>query len=222
MSKAKGSDSEWRRGFDYGIRVRFLPGTNIPDWVSCTLPALWTDRQLVQKIADELHLQIESLPEELETDPKPRSKVLYDSATYYLDCIVTRHPNLAWNVADGTLRFAVVIPEVKPLEPFDELAGRLMAEALCIFKRIPDAKYRQIMADIDRYTWTENGTPKTFRPIEYLEGECRDNLADWNKKHPRQAHHTFLSAYLDPQFRQGLLRTLYRAKAKYLKAHPIT
>jgi hypothetical protein len=152
MSKVKGYNSAWRRGFDAGIRDDFLPGTKILEFVSFCLPEPCTDAQLVQKIADELHLQIESLPEELDSRTMPRGRGVFGSATYYLDCIVANYPNMAWKVDDGILRFGVEVPEVQPLRPFDQVAGRLMSEApRGSNRRIPDMEYRRIVGEIDRH-----------------------------------------------------------------------
>jgi len=58
---------------------------------------------------------------------------------------------------------------------------------------------------------------------DYLEGEWKQVLAEWNQKHSRSPDKlikTFSQALKSKsKLRRGLLRTLYRAKENYLMAH---
>jgi hypothetical protein len=99
----------------------------------------------------------------------------------------------------------------KPLSPFDELAGKLMAEARPrrgANGRLADAEYAAIAVGLDN---------AGFKPLDHVEGVFRKQLAEWNQKHPRTAIHTFTKAFAHSQHRRGVHKLLNRAEAKWRK-----
>lgn len=220
MPKIKTHNHQRPRGFP-GIRVDFFPGTKIPDFMNFSLPGPWTHGDKIRKIAEPFGVCVAPLPPQLEATRHLRPGSVFGSASKELVRIAENYPNMDWAVANGVLSFFEVrTDDREPLSDFDELAGRLMLEAPRVNGRIPKAEYRRIMAEIDAVL--DKAGSNCFKPIRYLEGEWRVALGDWNTKHSKdgKAHHTFLSAYLDPQFKEGVRRRLNRAQAKYRKTHP--
>jgi hypothetical protein len=118
----------------------------------------------------------------------------------------------------GILRPAVVpsatppnLKTSKPLNPFQELAGRLMHDARAKEpERFSDKTWTEICSKLDT---------AQFKPRSFLEGRCRENLADWNQKHPNRPVHTFAEGMKRPAaakfVRRGIQRALYRAQKKW-------
>jgi hypothetical protein len=102
------------------------------------------------------------------------------------------------------------------LSPFDALVGKLMFEALVASAtgRLSEQQREYIAAQADA---------AGFLLKDYLEGEWKQVLAEWNQKHSRSPDKlikTFSQALKSKsKLRRGLLRTLYRAKENYLMAH---
>ncbi len=104
----------------------------------------------------------------------------------------------------------------KPLSPFDELAGRLMAEARPrrgANGRLADAEYAAIAVELD----------KDFVLKDELEESFRKALAKWNQEHPRKAIKSFNAAVASSVRlpvgtpRRGVQRIFNRAEAKWNK-----
>lgn len=104
-------------------------------------------------------------------------------------------------------------PAHPDLNAFDNLVGPLMFEARrCWGPRIPKNEYVRIAKAID---------DAKFRPVNYLEGKCRKDLAESNRN-ARKAIHTFEAA-LQSRFRRAALRRIYRACDKWReKASPLS
>lgn len=102
-------------------------------------------------------------------------------------------------------------PDHPDLSAFDNLVGVLMFETrrLC-GSRIPKNEYGRIAKAID---------DAKFKPLNYLEGECRKALAQSNRD-ARKAIHTFEAA-LRSHFRRAALKRIYRAYDKWREKHPI-
>jgi len=99
------------------------------------------------------------------------------------------------------------------VSPFDELAGQLVHEASLQplpNGRIPASEYENICNALDK---------AGFRPLDYLKGEFRKKLADWNQKNPTKSIHTFSRLYNSnvALARRGMLRQLNRAKSVWTK-----
>jgi hypothetical protein len=108
-----------------------------------------------------------------------------------------------------------VKPTGKPLSPFDELAGRLMAEARPrrINRRLADAEYLAITTELDK---------AGFDPRKELQASFRKALKEWNGKNPRVAIKTFNAAFASRKQlstgttpRRGVQIRLDRAEAKW-------
>ena len=96
------------------------------------------------------------------------------------------------------------------LSAFDNLVGPLLFEARqrC-GTRIPKNEYFRIARAID---------DAKLKPVNYLEGKCRKDLADSNRN-ARKAIHTFEAA-LRSRFRRAALKRIYRACDKWREKHP--
>jgi hypothetical protein len=156
---------------------------------------------------------------------------VFGSAHEYLNQIAANYENLYWNFSDGVLRFDVKNARIA-LSEFDELAGLLMRDARrgANGRILPD-EYRRIAGDLDE---------GHFKPMGSLEGLHRKALGVWNRKHPRNAIHTFSKALecredlqlrdwdrdserfitQELPLRRAVLKRLNRALEKWNKAHP--
>jgi hypothetical protein len=194
IRRASTSRKQWRRPPEPPV---------IRDFVNFSLPAECTYADVIQKIADQCNLRVESLPEQL-TRKILRSYVVFGSAREYLYRIVGQpeNKNMGWTVEDGALQFGDARTK---LSRFDELVGRLACAAQRTGKGwILPSEYSRIAAEVDR---------RGLRPREYVPG-----LADWNQKHPRVALHTFSAALAHRrEFRRAVLLRFKRAEAKYRK-----
>ena len=104
----------------------------------------------------------------------------------------------------------------KPLSTFDELAGRLMAEARPRRGkngRLATDEYASIAAELD----------KRFVLKDELEESFRKGLKDWNQKlsqkNSQGAIHTFSKAVAHAKHRRGVHKLLNRAETKWRKCH---
>ncbi len=201
-------NTKWRRGFEAPV---------ISDFVNFTLAAPYTDADVIQQIAEELQLRIESQPEQLRLTNFPRGIVVFGSAADELDNITANYHNLHWSIDDGVLRFAVLSNARKSLSRFDALAGRLMAEARprrAANGRLDSSEYTKIAAELDKH----------FRLLDHLEHSSRQELAKWNQTNPRKVIHTFMEALNSRlnsgRFRRAALRRFSRAEVKFVELHP--
>lgn len=171
------NSTKWHRGPEAPV---------IRDFVTFSMGDRCTDAAMIEMIAEQLHLRVESyvegiigprigVPEGLDVIPRLRGEVVFGSAAKYLDEITTRYQNLRWNIADGVLRFSVVFVG-KSLSQFDEVAGRLMAEARPL---------DEIAAELDK---------QQFRPKDHIERSLRTPLAEWNQKYALKSIKTFTQA----------------------------
>lgn len=110
----------------------------------------------------------------------------------------------------------LLAPSAPKLSRFDELAGRLMCEALAqkeLNGRIRRAAYLEIALALDQ---------AGFRPVVSLDGLVREKLADRNKAHSRNSIKTFEGAVNSKLswLRRGMQKRLYRSAEKYRRSHP--
>jgi hypothetical protein len=227
MTKAALSNSRWTRGEHPFI----CAGEGIDDFVSFTMKYPCTFADVIGEIAQKRKLRVESLPREWESINIPA--LLYSewhgprldeqgggmlpvhgSASEKVKTLCGIVGNVEYKIVGRALRFRGI--EVHgALSAFDELAGRLTYDAPRGSNgRIADEDYLRIVAELDG---------AGYRPIDYLEGECRKRLAGWNRQHSKdgKGRHTFSDAYNDSQFRDGVRKRLQRAQDKYKKAHRI-
>jgi len=206
VTKRRGN-TKWRTG---------PPNPRISDFVNFNLDAPCTHADVIRKIAEALQLRIESQPEQLRLTNFPRGRGVFGSAADELDNITANYQNLHWCISGKVLRFAVINNSGKSLSRFDDLAGRLMAEARPrrgASRRLDNSEYAKIAAELDK---------QHFRILDHLEHSARKNLASWNQTHPRKAIHTFMEALNGrlnrERFRRAVLRRFSRAEAKFISA----
>jgi hypothetical protein len=79
----------------------------VRNFVSLSIPAQRTDWDVVELIARETQIPIESLCEELSRAVYPRGQVIFDYAGDALDKIANNYDNMEWWVSDAGLNMAV-------------------------------------------------------------------------------------------------------------------
>jgi hypothetical protein len=179
--------------------------------VSCSLAAPCTHRDVVKQIARQSwkYIPIEFLPTILQNSVHSRGRTFFGFPRDYFDKIACNYARMRWWVSELGLNMKVIASTGPSVPEFDELAGRLMAEARSqrlSNGRLPLAEYNKIAVALD-----EAG----FRLQNHLERAFRRKLADWNQKHPNQAIHTFYAA-LDATIALPVLSVLRRGVQKRL------
>lgn len=98
----------WRR-FDNeqsSKRSRFYESV-LTRWVSLSISAKRTNRDVVEQIAQEAQIPIESLPGDLDQPIFPRGQVIFG---YAFDEIARIYANMQWGLSDAGLKMALVNP----------------------------------------------------------------------------------------------------------------
>lgn len=95
------------------------------DFVSLTVPAPCTARDVVEKIAREARnpIPIQSLSADLNLTKMVRGRVCFDDLGILFNQIATHYPTMYWWVSERGLNFENVPAD---LSSFDGLAGKLM------------------------------------------------------------------------------------------------
>lgn len=225
MTNVARSNSKWTPGpHPFGLSA---------DDVDFTIEFPCTYSEVIQKIAEQLKLRTEGLPEDWKQRPLPDGMkfnalpgwicshapdgyylIVRGSAFEKVKSLCGHFKNVECKRVGKAFRFRVM-EMGGGLSAFDELAGRLTYDApRGSNNRIPETEYCVIAAELDK---------AGYKPIDYLGGESREALALWNQTHSKdgKARQTFLSAYHDRRFRAGVRRRLSRAKGEYKKAHRI-
>jgi hypothetical protein len=187
--------------------------------INFTLPAGCTDFDVVEQIAQQSQtpIPIEMLPTELKRTVHPRGRTCFGFSGNYLDEIARNYDLMQWWVSKNGLNIAAI--NVMRLSEFDALAGKLMFEARLRGPngRLTPEEYREIAAKLDE---------AAFKPRQHLEGKTREELANWNKKHPRKAVHTFCAALAvripELNLQRAVQRRLSRAKSAWEKQLPLS
>jgi hypothetical protein len=68
----------------------------IYNFVNCSVPKLRTDRDVVRQIAEESHIPVESLSDDLNQPVYPRGQAFSDYAGNVFDQIAGNYPNMQW------------------------------------------------------------------------------------------------------------------------------
>lgn len=185
--------------------------------VSCSIAGPTTHRDVIMEIARQSHkpIRIASLPNEMKT--LFRGAVIYGFSGNQIDKIARNYDGLHWWMSARGLNMGVLKTSVSAVLPFDRLAGRLMYEAWSqrlSNGRIPATEYSKICTALDH---------AGFRPIDYLKGEFRKDLAQWNQKHPREPILSFQRLYNSKLRlgRRGILRRLNRAQSVWIRTNNI-
>jgi len=225
MTNVARSNSKWTPGpHPFGLSA---------DDVDFTIEFPCTYSEVIQKIAEQLKLRTEGLPEDWKQRPLPDGMkfnalpgwicshapdgyylIVRGSAFEKVKSLCGHFKNVECKRVGKAFRFRVM-EMGGGLSAFDELAGRLTYDAPRGSNgRIVDDDYHNIVVELDK---------AGYKPIDCLERESRKALALWNQTHSRdgKARQTFLSAYLHSQFSSDVRRRLSRAKGKYKKAHRI-
>jgi hypothetical protein len=205
--------------------VDYFPGTKLPDRFDAYTPADMSDADKIRRIAEQFHLQIESLPEELESRRYPRGRSYSHSASNVLDEIVANYPDMQWTVAAGVLR-AGKTSEGEPLSDF-ERAGQLMRDLRPqrgANRRLSPDQIAQIGRTLDAEHIDLNKILKQYQVVL---------LKAWNVKRAKQAVKTFCDALefkrteltregrikrIDP--RRWVLQRLLDAEKQFSKNNP--
>jgi hypothetical protein len=169
----------------------------------------------VKQIAkhSEKPIPINSLSNALNQTVLPRGRTIFGFPGNYLDQIARNYDGMRWWVSENGVNMEVIASIGGNISPFDERAGRLMFEARShrlSNGRLPLAEYSKIVDILDR---------AGFKPLDYLRGEFRKELAAWNQKYPKRAIHTFEKG-LDSKLslaRRGIQKRLYRAESVWKK-----
>ncbi len=98
MDTSKTGKAKWRRALDPPI---------VRDHVNFSVPAPCTHADIVQRIAEELKLRLDPLPEMLTRHVLVRGPTIFGSAADVLDQITANYAKLYWKIEDGALRFEV-------------------------------------------------------------------------------------------------------------------
>ena len=108
-------------------RVRKLAENN---FVSASLPAPCTNRDIVENIATRAHtpFPIESLADELSGITFVRGDVCFGKVGDVLDTIASDYPNMRWWISDKGLNMALLSPVCAGPASFEALAGALTIE----------------------------------------------------------------------------------------------
>jgi hypothetical protein len=151
-----------------------------------SVPAGSSHFTLIEELAARAQprIAIEGLSEELKRTTFPRGNTVWEFVGNILDQIVRNYPDLEWWISEKGLNIGAKLPPKSSLSKFDELAGRLLAEARKRHagKYLPRAEYGAIARALD-----EAG----MKPLDHIAGRARQQLADWYKMHPRSAFKTF-------------------------------
>jgi hypothetical protein len=197
----------------------------LKNYVSCTVPAPCTHLDVTKQIAMQSlrRIPIETVPNDLNKCVLPRGRSIFGFPGDYFDQIALSYPNMRWWVSKKGLAMGVMASSKPKFKEFDALAGRLMYEARArrlSNGRLPSSEYRKIATALDK---------AHFKPIANLEGRCRVTLAGWNRRHPREAIHTFSKAIkvgkAFPAFsylRRGVQKRLQRAESTWERLYRFT
>lgn len=187
--------------------------------ISTSVPGPYSDLDVIKKVAADAHkpIPIDYLCSELGDEPKrlTRARVLFGYPGQYLDEIANDYSGLYWWLSDKGLRMEILGGDGR-LPSFDEMAGQLMidAKANSNGKYLKQPDYEAITSEIDK---------AGFLLREQLPKKYREELADWNQKHPNKTIKTFVDAVrakLPLGLRRGVLRCLYYAEEKLRKRMP--
>jgi len=205
---------------------RFSPGSErgrkvhheliVNNFISCSVSAPCTHSDVIEQIAKNAAtpIPIESLPDDLTNNVFSRGQAIFGFPGDYFDQIARNYKNMWWSISGRGLKMTTMPTREVHIPPFDQLAGKLMRQAQAqqlSNGHLAPAAYMSIGAILDK---------GGFKPVNHLEGMVRENLAMWNKRHPLRAIHTFDQAMKLPWLRRGVKKRLYRAAAKFNKAHP--
>lgn len=188
------------------------------NFVSCSVPATCTHRDMVMAIAQysQKPIPIKHLANHLDTHRTLRGHTVFGLPGDYFDKIALNHEDMWWWISGDGLKMGILPPRALKLSPFEQLSGRLMCEALSdrgLNGRIAAEVYRNIAVTIEK---------AGFKPISSLRGLTREKLGDWNKSHAKHPIQTFEQAINSrlAWLRLGIRRHLYRAAEKFKKACP--
>jgi hypothetical protein len=193
--------------------TKFYRDLIVNNFVSCSIAGPTTHRDVILEIAKRSHkaIPIKSLPNN--SNALPRGYVAHGFPGNYFDQLARSYQGMYWWMSDRGLNMQVFKSMSSNISPFDELAGQLVHEAWLLRLpngRISPTEYEKLCTAIDK---------AAFKPLDYLNGKFRKQLADWNQKNPTKAIHTFCRLFNSKLTlaRRGMLRRLNRAKFVWIK-----
>jgi hypothetical protein len=224
INGARSTSIRWRR-FN-SRKTSAIGGTKLfrhailENIVSCTVPAPCTDRDIVEQIAAQAQkpIPIESLPDVLSQQVRYRGRACFGFCGDTIDQVARNYPAMQWWISRNGLNIEVSPPSGLP--EFDALAGKLMFDVRPRRgenNHLPIEEYKKIACQLDH---------AGFKPVDHLEGEYRDKLAEWNQKHPRKAVNTFSDALCSKvtelKLRRAVQKRLSRAEAAWKRQSPLS
>jgi hypothetical protein len=187
------------------------------NFVSCTIKAKCSLADSIRAVAEKARhpIPIDQIPTVLCETILPRGQAVFGNPGDYFDRIAGNYDQLFWWITDKGLKMEVISsPEVP--ETFDEVAGRLMADARV---RSKNGAYLKL----DDYTLIARQLDeKGYKPLDHLQGKIRKVLSLWNQKHSLHPICTFKSAIVAEKpigLRRATKRRLYLAEANFRKSH---
>jgi hypothetical protein len=202
---------------------RFLPERSTKDraaqiafennLISATVPAPYTFRELVEKLAScaQVSIPVESLAKELDVPgSSSRAITVFKKAGSVFDQIAANFPNMYWWISDKGLNMAIVQPG-SVLSPFDALAGKLMS-AHWKNGRLSFSSLLAIAQALDEqdFSLKTELQPAQWKPI-----------AQFNQKLSKSPITSFEGAVRQPPLARGIRRRLYLARQEFEKSHPV-
>ncbi len=190
----------------------------VNNYASCSIAAPCTDRDVIMEIAKRSQrvIPVDSLPNNLNT--LLRGRVVFGFPGNYFDQIARNYEGMHWWMSERGLNMQILVNTNEDISAFDELAGKLMYEAW--LHRLPNGRlltseYVKIFGKLDM---------AGFGPLDFLTGESRKKLANWNQKKPNRAIHTFIELFNSKHAlpRRGILKRLNRSKSLWVKVNKLS
>lgn len=183
----------------------------LENFVSTSVPAYSTHRDLVEKIARESTkpIPIASIPDDLSQRKFIRGKTVHGSVGDEIDKIAAQYENIYWWISKEGLTMAIVSPSAPKLCPFDVLAGKF-----CVDRwnngRLSKQDLMVIAKELDA---------AGFLLREQLQPAQWKLIAEYNQRNPRRPIKTFEKASLHRRFVRAVRRRMYVARKKYVAAN---
>jgi hypothetical protein len=136
----------------------------------------------------------------------------------YVDQIARNYDGMHWWMSARGLNMQVLESTSSNISPFDKLAGKFVYEAWLQRLRngrIPRSEYGRICAALDE---------AKFTPLDFLKGDFRKKLAEWNQRNPTKSIHTFSRLFNSKLAlpRRGMLKRFHRSKSVWIKLNKLS
>jgi len=201
----------WHR-FD-SVRTKETGGDCIlvlDNHVSLSIPAPWTHRDAVEKIASQSRepIPIQSLADALSETKFVRGKVIFGFAGDKIDQIASNYEDMHWWISKEGLNMAIVPPAATNLSRFDEFAGKL-----CVDKWKDGKLSKKSLMEITKKLDGAGFTLKELQPAQLRP------ISNHNQRNSRNPIKTFMTACLHGTYVRSVRRRLYVARERYMRAN---